>query len=133
MAICLVVDELTDQSAGVSKDHLSLAHSLVVEKLPFIEVPIAEMMLTTAVSLSALDVSLVVVPVCILNTVEPMDHYKYLHSSITDAPVTEGGFDYFTWRSEDDASAIDLIFAPVTLVDYSCCFEIAKAKPAPLV
>ncbi len=67
MPISLVIYELADKGAVVSKHHFALADPFVIEKLPFVHVSIAEVVHTSAITLSTLEISLKIVAICILS------------------------------------------------------------------
>jgi hypothetical protein len=60
MAVGLIINELTNQRALVFKDHFALAHSLVIEELSLIKVPIFKVVSPSAVPLAALEVTFVI-------------------------------------------------------------------------
>jgi|LauGreDrversion4_2_1035121.scaffolds.fasta_scaffold201919_1 hypothetical protein len=64
MAISLVIYELADKGAVVSKDHFALAYPFVIEKFTLVYVSIAEVVYTSTITLSTLEISLEIVAVC---------------------------------------------------------------------
>ena len=66
MSIGLIIYELTDECALVLESHLALSDTLIIHEFTLIDVPVLEIVDSSAISLRILEITFIILTVVIL-------------------------------------------------------------------
>lgn len=113
MPVSLVVNKLGYERALVLEGHLALADTPIVHKLPLVQITILEPVLSSPVTLTVLEIPLVILPIGI----------EHLDLSVIDLSLYEACLDHFPRWTIQEAQTIRVVIPPFTSVEDTCLFE----------